>query len=133
MNEDYSGVERRKYKRIPVNFIVKYCIRKPMDAIMLIGNMEIKAVMIDLSEGGMAIITDYGIPLGTELALKFTLVDIYTSDQEDNNKIIETLGRVTYCTPIDKTNRIGISFTEISKQHVSTITDFVNRFFRTSQ
>lgn len=132
MDSEYSGVERRQYKRVPVNFIVKYCIRKPMDAIMLIGNMEINAVMVDLSEGGMAIVTDYGIPVGTELALKFTLVDIYTSDQEDNNKAVEALGRVSYCTLMGKSNRIGISFTDITKQHVSIITDFANRFFRSS-
>lgn len=130
MDDVYSGVARRKHKRVPVNFILRYRIRKPLEVIMRIGNMEINAVMIDLCEGGMAIVTDYDIPLGTELALKFTLVNTYTRDLAQRNKVVEASGRVTDITPMDKANRLGISFTEISKQHVITIVDFVNLAFR---
>jgi c-di-GMP-binding flagellar brake protein YcgR len=130
MDEVYSGVEKRKHKRVPVNFIIRYRIRKPLEVIMLIGNMEINALMTDLSEGGMAIVTDYDIPLGTELALKFTLVNTYTRDYAQRNKVVEASGCVTDVTPIDKANRLGISFTEIAKQHVITIVDFINLVFR---
>ncbi|MBU0503427.1 MAG: PilZ domain-containing protein [Candidatus Omnitrophica bacterium] len=126
MNDDYSDVERRRHKRVPVNFILRYRIQKPLEVVIRIGNMEVNAVMIDLSEGGMAIITDYDIPSGTELTLKFTLVNTYTQDQSQRNKVVEALGRVAYIMPMYKDNRLGISFTEISKHNVSTILEFIN-------
>ncbi len=131
MNKDYSGVEKRKYKRVLVNFNLRYRIQEPLRFIMLIGDKEVNAVMIDLSEGGMAIVTNYSVPVGTELALKFTLV--YPRDQERSDDIVVVLGRVTYCTPMDKANRIGISFTRISKQQVSTIVEFVNLVYKPPQ
>ncbi|MBU0503428.1 MAG: PilZ domain-containing protein [Candidatus Omnitrophota bacterium] len=130
MDNIYSGEERRGHKRVPVNFIIRYHIRKPLEVVMLIGNMEVNAVMIDLCESGMSLITDYDIPVGTELSLKFTLVNTYTWDQSRRNKVIEVLGCVADVIPIGKSNRLGISFTELSKQHAVIIADFVKLVFQ---
>ena len=125
MDSAYQGSEKRKFARTEVKFIVYYEIDKPIKISMWIGNKEIGALMLDLSEAGMAIVTNYDIPAATALLIKFTLINLY-ADQEKKVKLINMTGEVRNSTLIENDERrLGISFTKISEEDKSAIADFV--------
>jgi c-di-GMP-binding flagellar brake protein YcgR len=74
MPNDFSGAERRQFKRLRVQFSVTYLVQKPMEVLMRVGEKKIETTMLDLSEGGMAIRTAVDIPLQTELTINFMLI-----------------------------------------------------------
>ncbi|MCM8787323.1 MAG: PilZ domain-containing protein [Candidatus Omnitrophica bacterium] len=119
--------ERRKFKRVKVNFIVIYSIHQPVKLRMFINNKEIYAIMIDLSEGGMAVLTSYQIPENTLLHIKFTLIDS-TATFESRISKIELMGEVRYCTlREDKSYRLGIRFTQIKEEDRVIISNFCKK------
>ena len=128
MEEKYSGPERRRHKRIKMSAILIYRVNQPWKLIMFIGDREINALMADLSEAGMAILTDYDIPVLAILSIKFTLINTYAYD--DNNRVhaMEMKGEVRNNVLLEtKEYRIGINFTQISEQNKRAIADFVKQ------
>ena len=126
MDIKYKGPERRKHKRLKVNFLVIYSVRKPIDVIMIVGSQVKTAMMLDLSESGMAIVTNYDIPISTILEIKFTLINTHAHD-EDRIKTIEIIGQVRYNVQAEKdVHRLGIYFTQITEEDRSAIARFVN-------
>jgi c-di-GMP-binding flagellar brake protein YcgR len=126
MAEGHSGSERRRHKRLSVNFTVIYRVNKPLEVRMMVGDKEVNALMIDLSEGGMCLLTDYNIPTGTVLFIKFTLINLNAYGNE-RVKSMEITGEVRYnlINP-EHTHRLGIRFTEIDKKDQVAIIGFLN-------
>jgi c-di-GMP-binding flagellar brake protein YcgR len=116
MYKEYTGPERRKSKRVEVNFTVTYKIHRPPNIVMMVGGKEVYAVMLDLSKEGMALITEYEIPIKTVLYIKFTLINLSATD-ESRTRNMEVMGIVKHIRPYEKKDfRMGISFTEISRE-----------------
>ena len=125
MDNAYQGPERRQFLRVEVEFFVTYKVDRPVEVHAWISNKEINALMLDLSEAGMAIVTNFDIPMTTVLSLKFTLIDLH-ADQEKQVKLINMTGEVCNSTLVENDeHRLGISFTEISEEDKSAIADFV--------
>ena len=125
MSSEYEGPERRKHKRLKANFIVIYRVRKPVKVIMFIEDKEISAVMLDLSEGGMAILTDYDLSVATVLHTRFTLINIY-AHKDARVKSMNIIGEICNNLFIEKTGyRLGIRFVDISKEDQHSIYEFV--------
>jgi len=124
--DQYSGSERRKSKRIPVDFTVVYQINKPLVVRLMVGtDSEVEAVMLDLSEGGMSIVTDYNIPSCTVLIMKFILINMDKSRENRIQKMnITGLVRYNILTANQK-HRLGIYFTKIATEDKKAISDFV--------
>ena len=76
MKDPFVGPDRRKFKRLQVSFIVFYKVDSPLHVRMLIGEREVNAIMLDLSESGMGILTNYKMPESTLLSIKFILVKL---------------------------------------------------------
>jgi len=93
---------------------------------MLIGEQEVVATMLDLSESGMAIVTAYDIPKEAVVLIKFTL---YRIDKDAKVKVygpMEITGEVRYNILLeDKTHRLGIYFTKIDQKDRVEIAGFV--------
>ena len=125
MNADYRGEERRRYSRLKVNFLVIYNVRQPVEIIMVVGDKLKTALMSDLSETGMAILTNFNIPISTILQIKFTLIN--TGARDDKRiKTMEMSGEVRNNTVTDKKiHRLGILFKHINEQDKKSIADFV--------
>jgi c-di-GMP-binding flagellar brake protein YcgR len=98
--KETAGIERRKFKRLRVNFTVIFQVDRPLVARMTLGwRKEVEALMLDLSEGGMAIVTNYNIPPETILSIKFTLINLTLSsarririieiDEEDRSAVVD--------------------------------------------
>jgi c-di-GMP-binding flagellar brake protein YcgR len=126
MAQEYSDSEKRQHKRLKVNFTVIYRVDKPLEVRMMVGDKEVNALMVDLSEGGMCLLTDYNIPTGTVLLIKFTLINL-NAYGDGRVKSMQITGEVRYnvINP-DHTHRLGIYFMEIDKKDQSAIADFLN-------
>ena len=127
--DNYS--ERRKSKRVNVEFIITYEVEKfahsdkPIQVQMKVSSEEINAVMLDLSESGMAILSSYDISISTTLLIKFTLINLLATDEERISSI-EVLGKV--CSNVilkEQEHRLGISFTQISEESKAAIINFI--------
>ncbi|MBN2120554.1 MAG: PilZ domain-containing protein [Candidatus Omnitrophica bacterium] len=125
----YKGPERRESERLEVHFILVYEVHKPLEVRMFIGKREVDALMLDLSEGGMAILTNYDIPIETFLSIKFTLINPNEIDDK-RVTLIEIMGQVRYNVLSDKDEyRLGICFTNIDEQSKKAIAGFIRMSF----
>ncbi|MBN2120567.1 MAG: PilZ domain-containing protein [Candidatus Omnitrophica bacterium] len=127
MENKYKGSNRRRSERVRVAFTLIYQIDKPLHVVMLIGGREINALMADISDLGMAILTNCNIPATTALLIKFTLINPYAT-AADRIKSMEMQGEVRSNVLLkDGNRRLGICFTKISKEYKSAISGFVNK------
>jgi len=124
MSPVYNGPERRKSSRIEVKFVVTYQVDKPIEVRMWVGNKEVNALMLDLSEQGMAILTKHEIPIMSSLAIKFTLINLGV-DKDQQMRSMEMIGEVRYSYKEDSEHRLGIFFTRISQEDKQAIVNFV--------
>jgi len=124
MDNTYKGPERRKTPRVKIDFFVVYKVNRPTEANMWIDDKEVNARMIDLSEIGMAILTNCDIPALTILSLKFTLMNLYT-DRAERVRTIEIIGEVRYNKLLaENEHRLGISFVQIAEEDKKAIAEF---------
>ena len=115
MYNQFSGIEKRKFKRVAVNFIVFYKVNSPLRVRIKIGNREIEALAVDISEGGMAVYTDREIPPVAVVNVKFIMIDDYAISPQDHTRSILVRGEVRYNIFIEeqKTFRFGMQFVDL--------------------
>ena len=125
MGDAYKGPERRRATRVRAEFIVIYRVDRPVEVRMWIGNREVNAMMLDLSEIGMAILTNYDIPASAILLIKFTLINLY-AEKNERVRSMEIIGEVRNSfSAEDNEHRLGIAFTKITQEDKYAITGFV--------
>ena len=126
MENKYSGEERRKFRRANVSFIVVYRVNEPVHVRMMIGNKEAHAIMSNLCEDGMSIMTNYNIPAATIVTSKFILLNDQALREDQRAKTIEVTGEVRYNRFIkERTYRLGVHFTDTSYADRSFIAEFI--------
>ncbi|MFA5119308.1 MAG: PilZ domain-containing protein [Candidatus Omnitrophota bacterium] len=126
MENDYSGKERRKYKRVKLSLTVVYRTKEPLEVRLKTDEREFQASLSDISEGGTCIVTDIDVAVGTVLWIRFTLAHV---EQVKVNFFgtIELLGVVKYNNPLGKNLfRLGISFTNVKDSFRNEIANFVD-------
>ena len=113
MSNTHKGPERRKFERVAASFIITYQIDKPLMMRLIVGKRQASALMLDVSEGGMSIITDYDIPVSTVLLIKFTLINVNVGKNERVTSM-DVTGEVRY-NILSKKNehKLGIRFIRI--------------------
>lgn len=125
MKDQSKGLEKRKFKRIKVNFTAIFRIDKPIYVRMMVGNREVDGALLDLSEGGLCILTPFDIPPATVLLIKFVLIDAQGQKEKQIAKM-DVVGDVRYNILFaKKEHRLGVSFTQISDKDRKTIAEFV--------
>jgi c-di-GMP-binding flagellar brake protein YcgR len=127
MHNTDANKERRRTRRLKVDFTLTYQVDHPLVVRMSVGwNHNIYALMLDLSEDGMAISTDFNIPSATILSIKFTLINLNAVTEEERIKSMELVGEVRYNIPSVKgEHRLGIKFTQIAPIDKDAIVNFV--------
>jgi c-di-GMP-binding flagellar brake protein YcgR len=115
MESAYTGIERRGNKRVRMNCTVIYRLNEPVSTRFIMSGKDLEAQMVDISQGGMAMITDYDIPTSTVLSMRFTILKV-------NKEIInltgpvEIMGEVRSNVAVEKNgHRLGIYFTKMRK------------------
>ena len=132
MEKETSWQNRRRSPRIDVAFTLVYSVENPYSLRISLGlNDEVDAVMVNLSDLGMAIITKHDLPLGTELGIKFNIIDLrLTGDQRWRKMKItgEVTSNVSLAEESNRvSHRIGMCFMDISSEDKIAISDFVKR------
>ncbi|MDD1778551.1 MAG: PilZ domain-containing protein [Candidatus Helarchaeota archaeon] len=123
---EYSGVERRKYRRVKVNLTIVYRKNESPNVRIRDDKGENDAAMVDIGEGGIAIITTVNVLVGTELLIRFTLVEA-AGEKGGFYGDFELLGKVTSNITVDKDSyRLGIVFLNIDDRIKGNIANFVN-------
>lgn len=119
MENTYVGKERRANKRVRMNCTVTYRANEPVTARFMMGSNNVQAKMLDISQSGMAMVTDYDIPVSTVLSMRFTILKV-------NKEIVtfsgptEVTGEVKSNLPVEgNAHRLGICFSEMKKINVS--------------
>jgi len=123
---DYTGKDRRKSKRLKVTFIVIYRVDKPLHIRLMIGDKEVHAIMQDLSEGGIAVLTNYNISVGTLLSINFILINENAIAEKNRVRPLHMDGEVRYSIPCEKGEyRLGIQFMNLPQEDRTAIIEFV--------
>jgi len=123
--EEGSSIERRRHKRVKVQFSAVCNMQTPPGFRTPVKENEIIARMVDLSESGMAVLTDYDIPPQSDISSRFTLVNMGARDV-DRYRLIDTKGEVCYNSTKENLHRLGICFTQISEADRTAIADFTS-------
>jgi len=111
----YLGKEKRSDKRLRMNCTVIYRVNEPVSARFIMSGEDIKAKMIDISQGGIGMVTDYDIPIATPLSMRFTLLKV-NKDVVNFSGPVEVKGEVSSNVPLEKNeHRLGIHFTTIRR------------------
>jgi c-di-GMP-binding flagellar brake protein YcgR len=118
--------ERRNFGRIKVSFTVFYRINFPLILRIRIGDKELDAIALDLSEEGMAVLTNYELPKFTIVTVKFIMVNDVAIKDEDRHISVELQGEVRYNLLLkQRTYRLGISFIDMPAEVRKFIANFV--------
>lgn len=110
MDNTYIDNERRSHKRLRMNCTIIYRANEPVSARFIMKGKDVEAQMLDISQGGMAMVTDYDIPVSTVLSMRFTVLKV---DKEIVNFSgpVEVVGEVRSNVPAEKDeHRLGIWF-----------------------
>jgi c-di-GMP-binding flagellar brake protein YcgR len=119
--------ENRQFRRIRVNMAVVYRVDRPAKARLTIGAKELRATMVDLSEGGISFLGNYDLAVNSLLQMKFTLFNLEKEDVSFYGPM-EITGEVRYCMPLGGSEfRIGILFKQIAEQDRQEIVNFLKR------
>jgi len=126
MEEKNKAQNQRKSERKDAFFSLSYSIEKPYELrISLSLPDETGALMQNLSEIGMAIITRYNIPAGTLLRIRFNLLNLHLRGDNRLRKL-EIISEVVSNTDLaDGGYRIGVRFNNISEEDKVAIREFV--------
>lgn len=131
MEDNPERQNRRKSERMDVAFTLTYNLEKSHTLRISLGLVDsIETVMINLSDLGMAIMTNYDIPAGAQLYIKFDLINMHLSGDERWRSMKITGEAVSNLLLSGENRRIGIRFDKISEEDKAAIRNFVinNKF-----
>ena len=118
MDTTYTDIEKRSHKRLRVNCTVVYRLNEPPSARFIMQGKDIQARMFDVSQGGMAMITDYDIPVSTMLSMRFTLLNV-NKEAVTFSGPMDVTGEVRSSVALEKDeHRLGINFTKVRRVNV---------------
>ncbi|KPK97533.1 MAG: hypothetical protein AMJ95_08685 [Omnitrophica WOR_2 bacterium SM23_72] len=128
MEKAYGGAERRRFTRLPVSFTVFYRVNAPAVIRIKVGDKEIIALASDISEGGMAIVTDCEIPIVSVITVKFVMLNDKAFDSSKKSQSVTVMGEVRY-NIVEKQGReyrIGVRFLDLCEEDRRFICNFVS-------
>ena len=131
MEDKISGENRRRSERRDVAFTLSYSVEKPYTLRISLGLADdISALMLNLSDLGMAIITMLDLPAGTQLYIRFNLRNLNLLGEKRSRNMVIIGEVVSHLALANGNYRIGIRFDKISDEDKLAISDFVkdNKF-----
>jgi c-di-GMP-binding flagellar brake protein YcgR len=123
-----EGKNRRGSVRQEVAFTLAYGIEEPYALRVSSGlTDDLDAVMLDLSDSGVAMITGLDLPRGTQLHIKFNFMNLFLSG-EARSRQMEIRGLVISRKELGNGSyRVGICFNNILEADKEAIRNFVKR------
>ncbi len=123
MENRFTGTERRRFNRVLASFLVVYKVAEQTECTKAFKGRDLVAVMNDLSEGGLSMLTNHDIPETCGFLLEFTIIN-HDAREDKRVRTIEVRGGVKYkiLTPKGE-RRLGISFDQIDGEDQAAIVD----------
>jgi c-di-GMP-binding flagellar brake protein YcgR len=119
--------ERRAFKRVTTSLHLLYRHQQPVDASIRVEKKENHASILDISEGGLALVSGVKLPLSSKLWIQFTLT-LGEESQVSFYEMIETIGEVRNLIAFkENTYRIGIQFLNLDAKCKDAIARFVGK------
>ncbi len=111
----HEGSENRRHHRVPASFAVVYTVESPFELRLEIGKREIDGIANDLSLSGLSLMTNYQLPAGAVVTMRFSMTDKRAVFDEDRTKRFELQGEARYSFfGKEKAYRVGIKFLNLS-------------------
>jgi len=128
MEDSRGNQDKRKSERLNSAFTLTFTVEKPVSLRFEVGwDSDLDAVMVDLSDLGMAVITKHDLPVGTQLHSKFNIIDFHLEGDE-RWQHMEVNGEVVHNVRLSNvSHKIGIRFGQISDKDRLLISNFVKR------
>jgi hypothetical protein len=130
MHIDNPQDERRKFKRYKLTLNAFYRIDTPVYVRMWFGDQEFEAATLDVSGGGMALLTTLDIPVSSTLIINLTLFKL---DRE---------GKIVYFSPGELLGEVRSKFAQDPKHFRlsicfvhpdSVVTEEITRFIASNR
>ena len=126
MGNKASGYEKRKHKRFKIHLDVFYRIDAPPFVKISVGDKETEAFALDLSEGGIAILTEHDIPVATMISMKLKLSNELSKVRIRSCDTVNSVGEVrSNVLTGEGKHRLGIAFQGLSEDDKAQIARFV--------
>jgi c-di-GMP-binding flagellar brake protein YcgR len=115
-------MENRKFRRVSVMFYLRYRAEGACACDVKVGKEGQQATVVNISEGGLAILTENPIPEMTKLDLEFHL-----ALEEKELPPVVAVGQVCYNFPLSDQARYqtGVEFIMIKEKDRALIGDFI--------
>jgi c-di-GMP-binding flagellar brake protein YcgR len=122
--------ERRRFRRYKLTLNAFYRIDAPVYVRMWYGDQEFEAYTLDISEGGMCLLTALDIPVSATLSIKLTLLRLDRDAKVEYFTPEELKGEVRSKFEQDKkAYKLNVSFIQTD----SVITDQISEFIISSR
>lgn len=131
----YDGfrTERRRHKRLRINLSVLYSIRSPQFVRDLLGGRHFEAQTIDISEGGVAILTQHYLPTSTLIKMRMIIVESDSSGTIKFYNPLSVYGEVrSVIQSLDNEYRVGLCFQKVDKIKQEKLQDILKSPLRPS-
>jgi len=126
MEDKANGQNRRKSERKDVAFTLSYCVDRPYTLRISLGVADdINALMLNLSDLGMAIVTTLDLLVGTRLDIRFNLMNLNLFGEKRTRQMRVTAEVVSKVALSKGNYRIGLRFDKITEEDKMAISDFI--------
>lgn len=123
MEDRAQNKNRRISERGDAAFVLTYTVQRPYA--LRVGLGLVDAIMLNLSDSGMALITKFDLPVGAQLSLNFNLMNLNLSG-EKRLKRLEITGIVVSNFGLPKGDyRIGIHFDSLLNEDKDAINNYI--------
>jgi hypothetical protein len=115
--------DKRLFRRVPEQFMALYTVKAPFQTYVNLKGRDCDGTAYDLSEGGVAMATNYDIPIGAVIVLKFTLFG------PNGPYRLQIESEVRYAEHVDADNsfRLGVRFLQIPAADRAFLVDYIKR------
>ena len=121
-----QGRDRRESERIVSEFTLLFSVKAPFEVRVQFGEKEVDAVAQDIGEGGLALITNGVIPIGTRIQLKFKIFNDAAYTEDESFRSFDLQGDVRYSKITKETDyRLGIQFVDIVPAERTFISNYI--------
>lgn len=126
MYNGFWGRDRRRFQRLKVNLDVTFQAESPLSLRAMLSGRSVNATVLDIGQGGMALLTDYNIPAEAVLVLRFMLFKTDRTGMVSFSDPVEIVGEVRSSILMENGQyRLGISFKSLRQGQSAEVSDFV--------
>lgn len=130
MKSQYEGPERRESARVKTDFPILYEVDPRSRVLLIINRTLFDAIAKNISEGGIAILTNVDLPVDASVNVNLTLYNIKEADLWKRIKRIKVDCRTRYSSPTpDGAYMVGLQFLNLSEEDRRFIANYVKEGF----